>query len=87
MVAPPGGGPAVPAAAQVVHEQQWHLDALRIDEAHAITTATGVVVAVWTPVWRRPPRPGRAVLDGYGWSATTTAGTSTGTVTAPRWPG
>ena len=38
--------PASPAQADSIRNQQWYLKALKINEAHAITTGSGVVVAV-----------------------------------------
>jgi len=35
-----------PATAQTIRQAQWHLDALRINQAHALTRGAGVVVAV-----------------------------------------
>ncbi|MEV4707921.1 type VII secretion-associated serine protease mycosin [Actinoplanes sp. NPDC049316] len=40
------GSTAAPAAADSVRDRQWHLSALKVDEAHTITRGTGVTVGL-----------------------------------------
>ena len=61
-------GPVVhagPASAETISEQQWHLAALRVTEAHRLSTGKGVIVAVVdTGVQADHPDLAGQVLDG-----------------------
>lgn len=64
---PAPAGAATPASERAVPalERQWHLDALRVAEAHRITTGEGVTVAILdTGVYAGHPDLAGRILDG-----------------------